>query len=71
MRSNLFKLAYEDMCLMEVNQIHRSTGGDLVRVPGGWLYVLKVPSGGKTFYQSPVFVPEVHQSEKGECQCKK
>lgn len=52
------KMSYKEMLDMELNQIKSSPGGDIIRVPGGWLYVVKTPCASKTFYQAPVWVAE-------------
>jgi hypothetical protein len=51
------RMSYEEMLNMELNQIKSSPAGDIIRVPGGWLYVIKTPAGSKTIYQNPVFMP--------------
>ena len=62
------KFSYEEMLNMELNQVTSSSGGDIIRVPGGWLYVIKTPCATKIFYQAPVFVPIL---SGGNCQCQK
>jgi hypothetical protein len=53
----LVKLTYTEMASMQDHQVHHSSSADIIKCPGGWLYMVKVPTGTKSFYADPVFVP--------------